>query len=148
MSTSLMSLDALKQRAKSLRKALAETGHAVSHSQSLELLAKQLGHRDWNTLHASLGNRLPLPFQVGQRVSGRYLGQPFQGELTAVAKRSADGRFIVNVRFDTPIDVIVFDSMTNFRSYAKAVVNQDGYTVEKTSNGEPHLVFDMPTRAR
>jgi len=62
------SLDSLKTQAKSLRQSLAETGHNVSHAQSLELLAKQLGHRDWNTLHAKVGNAPPVLFQVGQTV--------------------------------------------------------------------------------
>lgn len=39
-----------KSMAKDLREALAAKGHALSHSACLELVAKQFGLTDWNTL--------------------------------------------------------------------------------------------------
>ena len=54
------SIDVLKQQAKRLRAGLAEDGDFISHSESLELVAKQYGLRDWNTLFAAAGNRPSL----------------------------------------------------------------------------------------
>ena len=42
-----------KAMARRLRDALAEHSLTVSHSQALELVARQLGQRDWNTLAAA-----------------------------------------------------------------------------------------------
>ncbi|MBJ6373627.1 glyoxalase superfamily protein [Sedimentitalea arenosa] len=132
----------LKAQAKSLRSALAASGHAVSHSQSLELLARQLGHRDWNTLHASTGNTPPVPFHLGQPVSGVYLGQRFRGVIIGLREMAGGSRYQVTLRFDAPVDVIRFDSMSNFRSQVTAVIDRTGRTVEKTSDGQPHLVLE------
>lgn len=139
-----LSLDRLKLQAKNLRQSLADQGHSISHSQSLELLAKQMGHRDWNILHASIGNQPAPAWQVHpRRVTGRYLGHRFAGQVTAL-REMADGKhFGLTVRFDTPIDVVEFDSMSNFRQQVNAVVDRSGRTVEKTSDGQPHLVLDM-----
>lgn len=43
-----------KQMAKSLRTSLAAQQHALSHSTALELVARQLGYKDWNTAAAVL----------------------------------------------------------------------------------------------
>ncbi|WP_424985621.1 glyoxalase superfamily protein [Microbulbifer sp. S227A] len=142
MSTLNMSLDDLKSQARALRQALSATGHAVSHSQSLELLARQLGHRDWNTLHALTGNAPPSPYQLGQKVKGAYLGQRFSGEIIGLREMADGARYHLTLRFDAPVDVIRFESMSNLRSQINAVVDRKGVTVEKTSDGQPHLVLD------
>ncbi|MFD3190735.1 glyoxalase superfamily protein [Sedimentitalea sp. HM32M-2] len=133
----------LKAQAKSLRAALAGSGHTVSHSQSLELLARQLGHRDWNTLHASTGNAPSAPLYLGQRVNGTYLGQRFRAEIIGLREMAGGARLQVTLRFDAPVDVIRFDSMSNFRSQITAVIDRSGRTAEKTSDGQPHLVLDQ-----
>jgi catechol 2,3-dioxygenase-like lactoylglutathione lyase family enzyme len=46
-----------KRMAKALRSPLASRGVEISHSESLELVAAQLGYRDWNTAAARLGDR-------------------------------------------------------------------------------------------
>lgn len=46
-----------KDMARRLRSALSRPGSELTHSQSLELVAKQLGHRDWNAASAALGGR-------------------------------------------------------------------------------------------
>jgi hypothetical protein len=43
-----------KSMARDLRETLAARGHALSHSACLELVAKQLGFADWNTLAAAI----------------------------------------------------------------------------------------------
>jgi hypothetical protein len=53
-----------KAMARALRGALAEQGHAISNSQSLELIAKAFGLNDWNTLSAKIqaaGKAEPAP---------------------------------------------------------------------------------------
>jgi hypothetical protein len=132
-----LSLDALKAQAKRLRQALAEDGDFITHSESLELLAKQLGHRDWNTLHAAARNRRSPP-QLGERVSGKYLGQDFSGEVIGVEALSA-GRHRVTINFDEAVDVVTFDSFSAFRKRVTAVIGDDGASAEKTSNGRPQL---------
>ncbi|MBT0994858.1 bleomycin resistance family protein [Cellulomonas sp. DKR-3] len=44
-----------KAAARALRTALAEEGVEVGHARALELVARQLGARDWNTASAWLG---------------------------------------------------------------------------------------------
>ncbi len=43
-----------KAMARSLREALAAKGMTISNSEALELTAKMLGERDWNTLAAAI----------------------------------------------------------------------------------------------
>ena len=50
--TTYPSIDELKAQARRLRQAMAERGDDMSHSTALELIAKQHGLRDWNTLSA------------------------------------------------------------------------------------------------
>ena len=46
-------IESLKTQAKNLRKTLSNDGESITHSEALELIAKQHGFRDWNTLHAA-----------------------------------------------------------------------------------------------
>ncbi len=143
MTHPIPSLEALKTQAKALRQALLKLGQPTTHGQSLELLARQLGQRDWNTLHALAGNAPALPFAVGQRVTGRYLKQPFTAKIVALNHR-ADGQYYgLKLYFDEPVDVITFDSMSNLRTRVNVTVGPDGRTAQKTSDGVPHLVLDM-----
>ena len=145
MTLNLPSLEALKAQAKRLRAELESDGHAVSHSRSLELLAHQYGFRDWNGLHAALGNRARSgpPVTLGERVSGRYLGQAFAGEVIGVQALSPPDRYRVTVTFDEPVDVVTFDSFSAFRKRVSAVVDRDGASAEKTSNRLPQMQLDL-----
>ena len=141
--TPLPSLDALKAQAKALRQSLAATGHAISHAQSLELLAKQLGHRDWNTLHAKTGNTPPPLVQLGQHITGLYLGHPFAGTVISVSDIGHGARTRIAVRFDAPVNISKFDSMVITRRQVSATLNRDGRTTEKTSQGTPHMALAL-----
>jgi len=133
------SLEELKAQAKRLRGTLAAQQKPVSHSEALELVAKQMGYRDWNTLHASIGNRpAPPPVALGDRVRGTYLGQPFDGDVIGVQSLSG-GRLRVTLEFDDPVDVVKFNSFSAYRRRVSATVNSDGRTTEKTSDGAPQL---------
>jgi hypothetical protein len=137
----LPSLDTLKDQAKRLRAGLAAGGQDIPHSKSLELLAAQYGFRDWNTLHAVIGNRPPLnPWMLGSRVKGHYLGQPFEATILGVQAVTAQpGRYRLTLDFDEPVDVVTFDSFSAFRKRVHCTIDETGRTVEKTSNGRPQV---------
>lgn len=50
----MFSIEQAKQMAKQLRASLEERNQAVTHSTALELVAQQLGYKDWNTASAML----------------------------------------------------------------------------------------------
>lgn len=139
----LPSLEDLKDQAKRLRDALARQGTHINHSRSLELIAGQYGFRDWNTLHAKRGNQPRRnTLALGDRVSGRYLGQDFKGQVIAIQTlTSAHGMVRVTFDFDEAVDVVQFDSFSAFRKRVTCTLGEDGRTVEKTSNGQPHMVL-------
>ena len=139
-SRTLPSIAELKGQARRLRARLASDGTSISHSKSLELMAHQFGYKDWNTLHAAIGNRPPpSPVSLGARVEGEYLGQRFAGEVIAIAALTTPNRFRVTVQFDEPVDVVTFDSFSAFRQRVTCTIDRLGTTAEKTSNGRPHL---------
>ena len=51
----MTTIDDAKAMARRLRAALEARGLSATHSDTLELVAAQLGHRDWNTASAMLG---------------------------------------------------------------------------------------------
>ena len=145
-------MEGAKAQARALRAALAAEGREVSHSQALELVAKSHGYRDWNTLHAAIGNGPVPPVVLGQVVEGRYLKQRFLGEVTGIRQlsegrysegRYSEGRYEVTLHFDEPVDVVTFDSFSNFRTRVSKVVGPDGRSFDVTSDGVPHLVIDL-----
>tara|TARA_R110002167_G_scaffold21161_2_gene77093 strand:+ start:270 stop:713 length:444 start_codon:yes stop_codon:yes gene_type:complete len=132
--------DQAKQRAAAIRAELAAAGTAISHAQALERVAGELGYRDWNTAAARLSNRPPEPLQIGDRVAGLYLKQPFKGRVLAVRELSGGSAFAVTVQFDEPVDVVTFDSFSSFRQRVNATITLEGRSLSKTSDGEPHMV--------
>ena len=134
------STDALKLQAKRLRQQLHSSGVAVGHSKSLELVAQQYGARDWNTLQARASNRLQL--QVGDRVRGRYLGQVFKGEIRGLSLLGDGEHRQITLHFDTPVDVVRFESFSALRQRVKGVIGWDGCSAQKTSDGVPQLIVE------
>ena len=133
-------IDALKTQARALRKLLGEAGNVVSHAQTLELVAKQWGAKDWNTAVALSKNaHQRRDYQVGQRVRGRYLGYPFTAQIKAAGKMGANMR--LSLALDTPIDVVRFEGFSSFRRRINCTINQAGRTIEHTSDGTPHVVI-------
>lgn len=142
-SVKLPSIEELKNQAKRLRKDLESAGTNIGHSRALELLAHQHGFKDWNTLHAAVGNRPPpSPVTVGDRVRGRYLGQHFEGEAIGVQALQSAERFRVTFLFDEPVDVVTFDSFSAYRHRVSCTIDRSGVTIERTSNGEPQLALE------
>ncbi|MCF3642258.1 hypothetical protein LXM94_20010 [Rhizobium sp. TRM95111] len=142
LSIPLPSLDALKDQAKRLRVRFAAGGETITHGRALELFAAQYGYRDWNTLHAAVGNRPPFdPWRLGSRVRGHYLGQPFDAEVRGVQMLSGE-RYRLTLHFDMPVDVVTFESFSAFRRRVSCTVASDGRTAERTSDGRPHLELE------
>lgn len=145
MTTQYPSIDALKAQAKRLREAMTDHGETLSHSGALELVARQHGLRDWNTLAALSARPNEHPVQrlgVGDRVEGRYLNQRFAGTILALQPFGADLRK-VTIHFDEPVDVVTFESFSAFRQRINAQIDEHGISPRKTSNGLPHLVLDL-----
>ncbi|WP_323761517.1 glyoxalase superfamily protein [Maricaulis sp.] len=139
-----LSRDALKAQAKRLRKALEAEGNFVSHGESLELLAHQMGYRDWNTLSAKAGNRPDTPLAVGGRVRGRYLGQAFEADIIGLRSiAGGNGGWRVSLNLDEAVDTVKFDGFSNLRRRISGTVNKDGRSVERTSDGTPHLQLSL-----
>lgn len=136
-------IDTMKAQAKRLRESLKDAGQAISHAQALELVARQHGHRDWNTAHAAAGNRPPVYWFVGQILTGTYLGQRFIGEVIGMERMGDSGQFRVTLQFDEPVDVVTFEGFSNLRQRVTVTLSPDGTTVAKTSNGEPHMRVDL-----
>jgi hypothetical protein len=137
----LPSVSQLKSQAKRLRSALAAKGREISHGQALELLSAQYGFKDWNTASAIASRPNRRPFAVGDRVSGRYLKQPFEGEILSLSRVGPAGHTRVTLQFDTAVDVVTFDSFSAYRSRVTCLVGPDGTAVKCTSDGEPHLTM-------
>lgn len=142
MNANLPTLAEAKAQARRLREGLAAEGRQISHSRSLELVASQHGYRDWNTFHAALGNRPPDGFVPGGRVTGHYLSQPFAATVLSV-EMPRSGWFRLVLDLDEAVDVVTFDSFSNFRKRISGVVGPAGTSREKTSDGVPHLRIDI-----
>jgi Glyoxalase superfamily protein len=128
-----------------LRDALVGQGTRISHAQALELVAHQDGARDWNTLHARLSRVEPRTLQLGCEVRGKYLGQMFVGRIVALSKIGLN--LNVSIQLDVPIDTVRFESFSNMRRRIRGVIGPDGRSEQKTSDGLPVLVIDLPGRS-
>ncbi len=133
------SIETLKSEARALREQRAIAGTPINQGHALEEIARKHGYRDWNTASAALPNRVVVPFQVGQRVSGSYLGRPFAGMLLGVQLMPDMRHFEVTVKFDRPVNVSRFDSMIIPRQRVRATIGLDGTSAAHTSDGEPHM---------
>lgn len=136
-----------KAQAREIRAASVQAGHSMSHAQALEEVARQLGYRDWNTASARLSNQPEIPLQVGERVSGRYLKQPFSGRVHAVRELAGGMGYEIVLHFDEPVDVVEFDSFSGLRQRVQGLISEDGVSWQKTSDGVPHLVVQRDEAA-
>ena len=135
------SLDTVKAQAKALRQALQAGGTVITHAQALELIARQHGARDWNTLHARLTQRnAPPELALGDRVAGAYLGQAYTGEIVALSGPA--GHRQVDIKLDQPIDTVRFESFSNWRSRIRGTLDIEGRSHRKTSDGSPQLIVE------
>ena len=137
-------LENLKQQAKRLRAQMGVDAKPITHSQALELLAHQYGYKNWNVLHAACGNQPPgPPVALGNRVSGRYLGQLFEGEVIAIASLGQKDMFRVTINFDQPVDVIKFDGWSSMRRRVSSQISRGGTSPQRTSDGAPIMQLEL-----
>lgn len=137
-----MTLDDAKAQAKALRAALLAQGTTISHAQALELVAKQQGAKDWNTLHARLALRnAPAKLALNDRVRGHYLGQPFLGQIIGLSGPASHRQ--IAIRFDAPVDVVRFNSFSNLRRQITATIDEHGRSHRHTSDGQPQLIVEQ-----
>jgi len=132
------SIQTLKSEAKALRLERAAAGTPLAHGAALEEIARQHGYRDWNTASATLPERVAIPVQVGQRVTGTYLSRPFDGLVVAMKLLADMQHYEVTVKFDKPVNVSKF-SWPIERQRVTATVGIDGVSLAHTSDGEPHM---------
>ncbi|MTI42275.1 hypothetical protein JM93_02273 [Roseibium hamelinense] len=137
----ISSVQNLKEQAKRLRNAIPSVlQQTCTHGQALELIAKQLGSRDWNTLLATTRSRTSeKTFSLGQRVSGEYMRQPYSAKVIGISQLADANRYRVTLQLDHPVDVVTFESFSCFRSRISAVVDRFGISIARTSDGNPHL---------
>lgn len=129
----------LKSEAKALREERAQAGTPITHGAALEAVAKAHGYRDWNTARAKLPERVVVPFQVGMRVKGHYLSQPYKGMLLGVQMLGDMQHYQVVVKFDEPVNVTPDFMFAALRQRVRATIDINGVSPSRTSNGEPHL---------
>ncbi len=123
-----------KSHAKRLRDALAADGIAVSHGKALDLVARQQGARDWNTLAAQTRNDALLPngtesaapFSLGQTVEGTFNDRPARGRVIGLAETIKPDLWRVTVHFDPPVNASTSDSFVAERRRVEMVVGSDG----------------------
>ena len=129
----------LKAEARLLREERAKAGAPLSHGAALEEIAHRHGYRDWNTARAALPERVAVPVQVGQRVAGTYLSQPFVGLVVGVKLLGNMQHYEVTVKFDEPVDVVKSTLFSAFRQRVTATIDLRGISLAHTSDGEPHM---------
>lgn len=121
-----------KINARRLRDALASDGIAISHAKALELVARQEGARDWNTLaarpNASTAEEAATsaPFSVGETVSGTFNGNPAQGRVIGLEETIKPDLWRVTVAFNPPVDVSTSTLFSAERRRIQMVVGADG----------------------
>ena len=135
------SIQTLKSEARALRETRAQAGTPLSHAQALEQTARAHGYRDWNTARAMLPGSVSAPFQVGARVTGHYLEQPFTGLLLGVQLLGDGGHAKLTIHFDSPVNVTPHFMFATLRHRVSATVDARGVTPALRGNGQPQLTL-------
>lgn len=132
------STQTLKAEAKALRAEREAAGTPMTHSAALEAVARQHGYRDWNTAAAAVPDRIMTPAQVGQRVKGSYLGNPFTGMVVGMQMLDPQ-HYKVTVQLDQPVNVSKSKLFDIYRHRVMATLDARGVSASHTSDGEPHM---------
>lgn len=135
------SAQTLKSEAKDLREQRAALGETLSHGAALEAVARSHGYRDWNTARAALPDRVVAPWQVGQRVGGLYLDQPFTGMLIGVQLLGNMQNYTVTVQFDSPVNVTPTFMFAALRHRVVSTIDLHGISNATRGNGNPQMVL-------
>lgn len=135
------SAQTLKSEAKALRAQRELAGETLSHGAALEAVARSHGYRDWNTARAALPDRIVSPWQVGQRVKGLYLDQPFTGMLIGVQVLGNMHNYTVTIQFDAPVNVTPTFMFAALRHRVVSTIDIHGISSAMRGNGNPQLVM-------
>ncbi|SDY43288.1 hypothetical protein SAMN05444004_101432 [Jannaschia faecimaris] len=127
-----------KARARAMRDIAAKMGERLSQGAALDRVARDAGHRDWNAMSATLTDGWTVP----DRVTGRYLGQPFTAKVLE-ARTVRPGWTRLCLVLDKPVDAVQFESFSSLRHRVTGTVGPKGTSAEKTSDGTPHLLIDL-----
>jgi len=147
-----------KSRAKKLREFLANQGHAISHSQSLEATAQTEGFKDWNTYTARFKmaedaitdlkpqpeTAAPYPLQVGDAISGTFRGAKFTGTLRGLEKTITGGVWRTVLHFDKRIELPGHPALKNTRERVRIMLNANGVSVNLKGKPDGHTILNMP----
>ena len=68
--------------------------------------------------------------------------EPFTAEVIGITQLS-EGRYEITLDLAEPVDVVTFDSFSNFRSRVRKTVDAYGRSFDKTSDGVPHLALRL-----
>tara|TARA_R110002124_G_scaffold10096_9_gene50934 strand:+ start:3329 stop:3769 length:441 start_codon:yes stop_codon:yes gene_type:complete len=136
-----LSIQTLKSEARALRESRSAAGNPLAHGAALEQIARAHGYRDWNTARASLPDHVAVPFQVGGRVKGSYLEQPFTGVLIGVQMLGDGALFKVTVTFDNPVNVTPDFMFATLRHRVVSTVDGRGVSTALRGNGHPQMVL-------
>ena len=129
-----------KAHARRLRDALAAEGIDLSHGKALDLVARQHGERDWNTLSARAGAAAnapqtapqiasgiaSAPFTVGDAVEGLFNGAPATGRIIGLAETIKPDLWRVTVKFSPPVDASTSANFRAERTRVEMIVGADG----------------------
>lgn len=130
----------LKHQAGRMRARAAAKGEAMSQAEALEKLARMLGHRDWNTLHAAAG-RTPegAPVQTGDKLRLRYMGVPAEGRVRSVQDGAEAGLWRVVIDLPAPLSIPTAEGIDLTRRRLHGDVDEKGRSPARRSDGTPHL---------
>ena len=137
MTTNLMQT---KAQAKRLASVLSQEGNRVPLSRAYEVLAQSAGFADWNTFSAHLAKADTAGWRLGDRVRGRYIGQPFAGRVHGLRRKG--NLTEIEIQADAPVNVSRSALFSAPRQRLRATIGADGRSVTATSDGVPHLMLD------
>ena len=141
MTQDLPTTERVKQEAKAFRRNCAVGGVHITHAQALEQIAHDYGFRDWNALHAATRVQTANTWAINDRVTGHYLSQAFTAVVLATDE-VRPGWFMLVLDLDKAVDVVRFESFSNLRQQIRVVVGPEGFSRERTSDGNPHVTLD------
>lgn len=102
----MFSSASIKSMAKALRENLSARQIDLSHSECLELIAKQFGMKDWNRLSAAIGRD-----STDKRLSFSVLGDVIELHKTAEKLDASDANLSESRFLDVNISRAVFDQV-------------------------------------
>lgn len=143
MTISTLTLENLKIQARRMRDHFAEKNIDISHSATLEVLAKQHGFKDWNVLSAILKRRLEKDIwpELDDRIKGIYLGHNFTGRVTKIQITKQENSRRYTLLFDNPVDVVTSAHFSNSRRQINCFLDQSLKSVDH--KGRPDNIVQL-----